>query len=146
MTTNGDSQLSSAPAAAARRISIGVGMPALLHLDAYGARIHQAYGHTPYLVGSAARGKRWRDVDVRLILPDHEFHRHFPEHRLPARYDPLWSLICAALSELGRIMTQLPIDFQIQSESSCIRPDRLGRTRVPLGIYAASAQAVPRGQ
>jgi hypothetical protein len=144
MTTNGEPLLSSAPAAAARRISIGVGMPALLHLEAYGARIHQAYGHTPYLVGSAVRGKRWRDIDVRLILPDREFHQHFPEHGLPARHDPLWSLICAALSELGRIMTQLPIDFQIQSETSNIRPDRIGRPRVPLGIYAA--QAVPRGE
>ena len=46
---------------------VGVGMPAALHLDAFGREIDAAFGHLPYLVGTAAVGKTWRDVDVRLI-------------------------------------------------------------------------------
>ncbi|MFJ8006139.1 hypothetical protein [Streptomyces fagopyri] len=94
--------------------AIGVGMPAVLHLNAFAREITNAFGATPYLVGSAARGKTWRDVDIRLILPDDHFDRLFPEHTKPDRTDDLWSLLCAAIAELGRQRTNLPIDFQIQ--------------------------------
>ena len=89
-------------------------MPALLHLDAFGREIEAAFGRLPYLVGSAARGKTWRDVDVRLMLPDEEFDVLFPDCRSPGHLNGRWSLICAAISELGRQRTGLPIDFQIQ--------------------------------
>lgn len=92
----------------------GVGMPALIHLDAFGREIDEAFGHLPFLVGSAARSKQWRDVDVRLILPDDEFDALFPRHTKPAFTDGRWSLMCAAIAELGRARTGLPIDFQIQ--------------------------------
>lgn len=94
--------------------AIGVGMPATLHLNAFGREIDEAFGHLPFLVGSAMRGKTWRDVDVRLILPDDEFDALFPDHMKPSRCDGKWALLCAAISELGRIRTGLPIDFQIQ--------------------------------
>lgn len=95
-------------------------MPALLHLDAFAREVEQAFGHLPYLVGSAARGKTWRDVDVRLMLPDDEFDALFPQfqiHPAPGRLDNRWALLCAAISELGRARTGLPIDFQIQRTS-----------------------------
>ncbi|MEU6340239.1 hypothetical protein ABZ883_04720 [Streptomyces sp. NPDC046977] len=92
----------------------GVGMPATLHLHAFGREINDSFGYMPYLVGSAARGKEWRDVDVRLILPDKEFDALFPGHLKPDHADARWSLLCAAISELGRMRTGLPIDFQIQ--------------------------------
>ncbi|MEO3860914.1 hypothetical protein [Acrocarpospora sp. B8E8] len=92
----------------------GVGMPALIHLNAWGRDLHEAFGHTPYLVGSAAVGKTWRDVDVRLMLPDDEFDQLFPSYHSPGRTHDRWSLLCAAISELGRIRTGLPIDFQFQ--------------------------------
>jgi hypothetical protein len=98
----------------------GVGMPAMLHLDAFAREVEQAFGHLPYLVGSAARGKQWRDVDVRLMLPDDEFDALFPQfQKRPAlgRMDNRWALLCAAISELGRSRTGLPIDFQIQRTS-----------------------------
>ncbi|MFC3986421.1 hypothetical protein [Streptosporangium jomthongense] len=97
----------------------GVGMPALLHLDAFAREVEQAFGHLPYLVGSAARGKVWRDVDVRLMLPDDEFDALFPQFKSPrpGRLDNRWALVCAAISELGRARTGLPIDFQIQRTS-----------------------------
>lgn len=97
--------------------AVGVGMPAVLHLNAFGREIEAAFGHLPYLVGSAAVGKQWRDVDVRLMLPDDEFDALFPGHAKPDRTDGKWALLCAAISELGRIRTGLPIDFQIQRTS-----------------------------
>jgi hypothetical protein len=97
-------------------VSAGVGMPALLHLDAFAREVEQAFGHLPYLVGSAARGKTWRDVDVRLMLPDDEFDALFPQFDpyRAGRVHNRWALLCAAISELGRARTALPIDFQIQ--------------------------------
>lgn len=94
--------------------AIGVGSPAVLHLQAFGREIDEAFGHLPFLVGSAARGKVWRDVDVRLMLPDDEFDTLFPGHSKPDSADGRWALMCAAISELGRVRTGLPIDFQIQ--------------------------------
>lgn len=112
--------------------SIGVGMPALVRLEAYGARIYDAFGHLPYLVGSAAVSKVGRDVDVRLVLPDEEFVLLFPEHRRPDRLDLKWALICDALAGLGQATTGLPIDFQIQRQTQSDLYH--GRTRVLLGL------------
>ncbi len=92
-------------------------MPALLHLNAWGREIFEAFGSTPYLVGSAARGKTWRDVDVRVMLNDAEFDEWFPEYRSPGRTHDRWSFMCAAISEHGRQRTGLPIDFQFQRTS-----------------------------
>jgi hypothetical protein len=114
--------------------AIGVGMPAVLHLNAFGREIDEAFGYIPYLVGSAARGKRWRDVDVRLMLPDEEFDALFPNHTAATHADGKWSLLCAAISELGRIRTGLPIDFQIQRTTEA---NELygGGIRQALGLY-----------
>lgn len=97
--------------------AIGVGMPAVLHLNQFGRDIAEAFGTVPFLVGSAARGKTWRDVDVRLMLDDAEFDTLFPGHTTPDFTDGRWSLLCAAISELGKLRTGLPIDFQIQRTS-----------------------------
>lgn len=111
----------------------GVGMPALMHLDAFAREIEAAFGRLPYLVGSAARGKTWRDVDVRLILPDEEFDTLFPRHGKPDSMDGRWSLMCAAISELGRVRTGLPIDFQIQRTSDANA--RYDGVRHALGLH-----------
>lgn len=109
-------------------------MPALLHLNAFGRELHEAFGEYAYLVGSAAVGKIWRDVDVRLMLPDGEFDALFPDHVNPGRCDGKWSLLCAALSELGKLRTGLPIDFQIQrtTEANDLYG---GEVRQALGLY-----------
>jgi hypothetical protein len=80
-------------------------------LRLFGAHITQAFGDVPYHVGSSLTGKQiYRDVDVRLILPDDE-------------YDSKWDLPTArwmhemAWSALGEKLTGLPIDFQIQRQS-----------------------------
>ena len=89
-------------------------MPASLRLEAWARRVADAFGHHPYQVGSSVFGREWRDVDVRLILPDDEFDALFPGDGSQDYRDPRWALLCDALSELGRVQTGLPIDFQFQ--------------------------------
>jgi hypothetical protein len=99
----------------------GVGMPATLRLEAWALRVFDAFGHCPYHVGSSLRATltgegEWRDVDVRLILPDDEFDALFPNHnhRQPSLCDLRWALLCDALSGQAHQATGLPVDFQIQ--------------------------------
>lgn len=101
----------------ADRIGNFVGMPAAIRLDAFAARVFDAFGDVPYQVGSSLNGRDWRDVDVRLILDDDEFADLFPDYAKFGQLDPKWALLCDALSEIGRQMTGLPIDFQIQSQT-----------------------------
>src|SRR5688500_10086623 len=113
--------------------STGPGMPAFLYLDRFGRWIDDAFGHIPYMVGSATRSKTWRDVDVRLGLPDEGFAALFPGSHAGSLVDPLWSLLCAALSALATQQTGLPVDFQIQSQTHANKAYPDGR-REPLGI------------
>jgi hypothetical protein len=94
---------------------MGVGPHEGYLLKRFGVELRQAFGHTAYQVGSSLTEKRgWRDVDVRLMLPDDEYATYFgawdsPEHnglRLMS-----WNL---AWTMLGRKLTNLPIDFQFQ--------------------------------
>lgn len=117
-------------------MGIGVGMPALLRLEAFAGRVYDAFGHHPYLVGSAAFERGWRDVDVRLMLPDDEFDALFPNHPSPSRLDLRWALVCDALSELARQQTGLPVDFQIQRQTEANAEHSGGR--VALGLRLAN--------
>ena len=123
--------------------TVGVGMPAALHLDAFAREIEAAFGTIPYLVGTAAQGKRGRDVDIRLMLPDDQFDQLFPDATHPGgRYkiegNALWALLCAALSDLARARTGLPIDFQIQRQTEA--NTKYDGPRIPLGIYVAGGR------
>lgn len=102
---------------------IGVGMPAALLLDQFGAYLWDAFGdHGPaYLVGSAIKGDKsagTRDVDVRLLMDDEAYAAegfgvpNQDEHR-----NAKWVATCLAWSTFGRAFTGLPIDFQIQQRS-----------------------------
>ncbi len=95
----------------------GVGMPARLLLNRFGSYVFDAWNSHAYLVGSAARGKTWRDVDVRLILTDEEFEWHIGELTRPKALNPCWNANCLAWSYFGRSFTGLPIDFQIDQQS-----------------------------
>lgn len=120
------------------RPMVGVGMPAALHLDAFGREIEAAFGYLPYLVGTASVGKTWRDVDVRLILPDDEFDALFPPIETGRFPDGRWGLICAAISELARQRTGLPVDFQIQRQSYA--NDRYPGVRQAIGLHDRNGQ------
>lgn len=94
---------------------MGVGRQSGWLLRLFGAHVTQAFGHTPYQVGSSLTQKRdWRDVDVRLILPDDEYEAMFGDARCPDAVRLAHEL---AWSALGREMTGLPIDFQFQGET-----------------------------
>lgn len=82
-------------------------------LSLFGAHVDRAFGHVAYHVGSSLTEKSggWRDVDVRLLLPDDEFDALFGEDEGKLL---MWNL---AWSALGREMTRLPIDFQFQRQT-----------------------------
>jgi len=104
----------------------------------------QAFGHHPYLVGSAGQQHDYRDVDVRLILPDDEYDTLLGERKA------LWALLCRLGSSYLRDSTGLPVDFQIQRQTDAnAKYDDLAATpRNPLGSrslieYAGGGDATP---
>lgn len=119
---------------ARERPNIGVGMPGMIKLNQFGVVLFDVFEKTAYLVGSAARGKQWRDVDVRVMLDDEIYDLTFKSRFKPEWTNPGWSGICLAFAALGREMTGFPIDFQVQRLSDA---NKLfgGQIRVPLGIF-----------
>lgn len=95
----------------------GVGMPATLLLDQFADVVRGFFGeeHFPYRVGSSIHSKEWRDVDVRVILSDEEYEQMgFGDPKMPHQ-NAKWVALVLAFSALGKAMTGLPIDFQIQN-------------------------------
>jgi hypothetical protein len=90
-------------------------MPAGIWLTKFGVIVRDYFGHVPYHVGSSLTSKDWRDVDVRLILPDEEFEARFGANR-SSETNPKLAAITLAFAALGEQMTGLPIDFQIQPQ------------------------------
>ena len=93
---------------------MSVGFPTDLHLDVFGCVVEAAYNAKPYLVGSAAAGKGWRDVDVVVLIPERRFAKRFGSYGPPFSAIPRWAAECMAWSALGEKMTGLPIDFKVQ--------------------------------
>jgi hypothetical protein len=116
----------------------GVGMPETLWLDEFGSKVWDAFGGPPYLVGSALTGQKgkWRDVDVRVILSDEEYAAWGFGDPLYERQNAKWIVLCLAFSALGKQMTGLPIDFQIQQQTHANELFKLedGRSRSALGL------------
>lgn len=100
-------------------------------LEQWARTVREAFGHTPYLVGSVARADEWRDVDVRLMLDVTD---------IEALFSPEWSLRLATLnvafSVWGQRATGLPIDFQFQRTSDA-NAQHAGGPRIPLGLPRA---------
>lgn len=74
-----------------------------------------AFGHHAYLVGSSVTRSDYRDVDVRIILPDEEFDAMFPgvdmgDPHLDARRLAMNQAFSAYLAQQSR----LPVDLQFQ--------------------------------
>jgi hypothetical protein len=114
---------------------MGVGMPADLYLHEFGSQVWHAFGKPPYHVGSSLLNKTgWRDVDVRLILADEEYERlGLGDPRQP-RCNGKWVALTLAFSALGKAMTGLPIDFQIQQRTHANQEH--DKPRSALGIVA----------
>lgn len=116
---------------------MSVGMPDTLRLEQFGIMLYAAFGEVPYHVGSSAKEKRgWRDVDVRLMLPDERYaEMGFGDPEYPHR-NARWVAYCLAFSELGKHMTGLPIDFQIQQTTYANErfTAKSGHSRSALGV------------
>jgi hypothetical protein len=89
-----------------------VGVPACWNLERFGSMVMDVFGDVPYQVGTSTSSKIWRDVDVRLILADEDWERW--DLGDPKNPNVKWQTLCYAFTELGRSITGLPIDFQIQ--------------------------------
>ena len=101
--------------------SWGVGMPAALYLDEFGSILWSVFGEQPFLVGSATKATNTRDVDVRVILSNEDWKKWFPGLLVTTcegdwQRNAKWVGLTMAFSELGKRITGLPIDFQIQPE------------------------------
>lgn len=113
-------------------------------LDAACNLVRRAFGHPPYLVGSAGLssagdGSPFRDVDVRLILPDDEFAAACPTRER-------WELLSLGIGAWLRERTGLPVDFQVQQMTAA--NERHGKPRNPLGmdrVFAGAGDATPFG-
>lgn len=103
--------------------------------------IREAFGPWLYLVGSVTQRPDYRDVDLRVILPDEDFDRLFHGDRVM-----LWSLVCLAIGQHIRSLTGMPIDFQIQrmTEANEKHP---ATDRHPMGMrhrpFAGGGDATP---
>ena len=82
-------------------------------------------GQTAYLVGSVLRRPDWRDVDVRIILPDRDFECLFVPAPPETLTDQFRMLIQTAVSGMLRDATGLPVDFQVQrmTDANGLYPD-----------------------
>lgn len=102
------------------KTSPGIGMPASLFLEDFGQLVADAFDEIPFHVGSSfeLNGKpSWRDVDVRLILDDERYAADgYGDPEYP-HDNAKWCAMVKAFSLLGRRMTGLPIDFQIQQRT-----------------------------
>lgn len=95
--------------------SVGVGMPASIYLQQFGQILSDAFdGAVAYHVGSSLTGTTWRDVDIRILLDLKEYKAMGLGNPKSGQENAKWCALCMAFSELGRKMTGLPIDFQIQ--------------------------------
>lgn len=114
---------------------MGVGMPQSLLLESFGEKIKKAFDDVPYHVGSSLTKKTgWRDVDVRLMLDDEKYEKMgFGDPRY-AQHNEKWISMCLAFSVLGKFMTGLPIDFQIQ-QTTLANKEHGGQQRSAIGIW-----------
>lgn len=95
---------------------MGVGMPAALLLNEFGLLCQAAFDtHNVYHVGSSIFEKTWRDVDVRCLLEDEVWDAMgLGAGEIETHDNARWVAFCLAFSSLGKQMTGLPIDFQLQ--------------------------------
>lgn len=89
-------------------------------------------GSTAYLVGSVLERQDWRDVDVRIILPDIDYNRIFVPDPNRDLSDQFRMLMQTSISHMLSSQTLLPIDFQIQSQSNMTEEEQR-RPRNPAG-------------
>lgn len=95
--------------------------------------VNRAFDGMSYLVGSCTRRPDFRDVDIRMIVPDEKFEALFPTVEFDPHLDAHWKLVNMAVSDWIDASAHLskPVDFQIQSMTEANRDYPEG-TRNPL--------------
>jgi hypothetical protein len=83
-------------------------------LDAWGSLVEDAFGHTPYLVGTSAESPTGDGVRVRIMLNDEEWRRILRDLPAEGYVSPRWVALCMAVSAWGQQFTGRSIDFQFQ--------------------------------
>jgi len=95
-----------------------------------------------YVVGSVLERPDYRDVDVRCIMKDEDFDRHFPgvhdRNKTNEPWHPRYSLLCFSITAWLRQMTGLPIDFQFQRQTQANEKYK-GKRRNGIGNGLVSA-------
>jgi hypothetical protein len=116
----------------------GVGMPHALRLEQFGAVLADAFDEVPYQVGSSLPGyesdRPWRDVDVRVILDDAVYEAMGFGDPERTHCNAKWVAYTLAFSALGKEMTGLPIDFQVQQLTYANTKHGKGHPRSALGL------------
>lgn len=107
-------------------------MPHMPKLDRFGEIVYQAFAAHAYIVGSALTRRDWRDVDVRVILPDDRFELLFGA-ATDWRTNPRLAAVATAFAALANQMTGLPVDFGIDRMTEANEDPNANR-RHPLGI------------
>lgn len=118
---------------------MGVGMPAALWLNEFGSLVYHAFGENAYHVGSSVKNKDgWRDVDVRVMLARDVYERMGLGDPKEPHANARWCALALAFSALGKQMTGLPVDFQIQEIETANAQFRTkeGNVRSCLGFSA----------
>lgn len=97
-----------------------VGAPAIFKLEMAVTQLILAFkSYGVYHVGSSLERADWRDVDVRMIMPDEEFFKEFPDAHEHCGWemDPKWLLLTVSISDYLSKQSGLPIDFQFQPQT-----------------------------
>lgn len=111
-----------------------IGVPESYLLDQAASVVNHAFRDVCYLVGSATKGKTYRDVDVRLIMLDGKFDTLFGTESYS--HNPFWVLLTTSISSWFQERTGLPVDFQIQrmTDANSRYGSNTGNIRHPLGL------------
>jgi hypothetical protein len=112
-----------------------IGAPGYYLLNQACRVVVEAFGFHLYLVGSAIERRDYRDVDLRLILPDDEFDALFPGLSSSPHLDARWSLMCTSISLLLSKASGLPVDFQVQRQTEANLDNPGAAARHPIGIF-----------
>jgi hypothetical protein len=118
-----------------------VAAPHYFLLDQACRIVNDAFGSCCYLVGSALKRRDYRDVDVRLILPDEEFAGTFPGIGSSYPANARWSLLCCSISRFLSEASGLPVDFQFQQRT--LANAQHDGERHPLGMFHAMKEHEP---
>lgn len=95
-----------------------IGAPQVFTLELACKQINEAFGGFGcFLVGSSIQRADWRDVDIRLILPDDQFRNLFPDSEINYELDCRWLILSSSLSMFLSKVSGLPVDFQIQPQT-----------------------------